>query len=407
MTRHPRVLSPSPDRDDATNEEIAGLLRAACREYGEELDEPAAFRRLSARLPLQVAADSAPRRRWSLFAAPALGALLLVLVWPDREPIEQPMISADIPRVTSAPVPPAPRSAPLTTAETEGASAPKPALPEPAAVIAPSMTPPSVRPPSVTSEGALAPSEPNAPSAVQGRARARRPAGSEPERQGVPRVAVPAPSERTLPSENEADCLELARRGEPRQAEACFEHRARGSGLGAEMALYEVARLRADVLRDGSGALDALREHGVRFPQGSLRHEVDLFEVELLARLGRAREALKGSEELLATASGAERAAELHLLRGNVYRQALSDPVAAEREYARAEALGGASGAQATYLRALCFETLGNAPAAIDGYRRYLSVAGRPQREQARARLQHLERGLRAADFAGQAGSPP
>ena len=88
------------------------------------------------------------------------------------------------------------------------------------------------------------------------------------------------------------------------------------------MALYELARLRRDVLGDADGALAALGDYRQRFPAGSLRNEVEVSRIELLARLKRGPEALEASERLLGTPGGRERAAELRLLRGNVYRAA-------------------------------------------------------------------------------------
>lgn len=186
------------------------------------------------------------------------------------------------------------------------------------------------------------------------------------------------------------DCLELANQGEYRAAEQCFGERATGAGLSAEMALYEKARLRRDVLHDARGALEALNEHRVRFPQGSLRPEVNLSRVELLAELGRGREALRESEALLASPTGKERAAELHVLRGNVYRRDLSDLRAADREYALAEQLGGALGAEASQLRGAVLEALGDVPGALSAYRRYLSVAGRPRSADVSRRVEQL-----------------
>jgi hypothetical protein len=203
-------------------------------------------------------------------------------------------------------------------------------------------------------------------------------------------AAASLPARQSQAAAPESDCLGLARSGQGREAEQCFLARAKGSGIGAELALYEVARLRVDVLTDSAGALQALREYAERFPLGSLRQEVAVFRVELLARSGQAREALDGSAALLASAAGGERAAELHVLRGNIYRQTLGDPAAAEREYARAELSGGAAGAEASYLRGLCLEALGDLPAALARYLQYLSVPGRPQERQARSRREQL-----------------
>jgi hypothetical protein len=207
--------------------------------------------------------------------------------------------------------------------------------------------------------------------------------------------ADPEPSQRPSSSENEAkepdvDCLKLAHEGSPQQADRCFAERAAGSGLRAEMALYEMARLRRDSLGDGSAALVALSEYRQRFPGGTLRHEVDVARVELLVRLGQTREALRESEELLASPAGRSRAAELHVLRGNMYRTALSDPKSAEAEFASAERLGGSLGVEAAYLRGLCLEALGDSRAALQVYQRYLSKPDRPRAAEVRKRVAEL-----------------
>jgi hypothetical protein len=186
------------------------------------------------------------------------------------------------------------------------------------------------------------------------------------------------------------DCLNLARQGETRDAEQCFLQRAAGAGLGAEMALYEVARLRRDVLRDPGGALQALDEYRQRFPSGSLRREADMSYLELLVQLGRSLEALDQSNTLLASGSGRERVAELRLLRGDIFRRNLNDIPSAEREYALAEQLTGAAGAEATYLRGVCLEALGNTQAAAEAFERYLQRSPRPRSDEAQRRLDAL-----------------
>jgi hypothetical protein len=184
--------------------------------------------------------------------------------------------------------------------------------------------------------------------------------------------------------------LRLARKGATSEAEQCFVERARGSGLGAEMALYELGRLRRDVLGDPKGALAALEEHAARFPSGSLRREVEMSHLELLVQSGRSAEALDRSTALLHALSGGERTAELRLLRGDVYRRSLHDFRAAEHEYALAERLGGSAEAEATYLRAVCLEALGEATAASEAYQRYLAKPSRPRAADVQRRLQRL-----------------
>jgi ferric-dicitrate binding protein FerR (iron transport regulator) len=119
---------------------------------------------------------------------------------------------------------------------------------------------------------------------------------------------------------------------------ACWQAQARGQGLAAEIAAYELGRLQRDVLANPAAALEAFQACRLRFPLGSLRPEVDLSIVELLPVLGRYQQALDESAALLAASPGAQRRAELHRLRGDVYRDGLGDTAQAQREYALAGA---------------------------------------------------------------------
>jgi hypothetical protein len=187
------------------------------------------------------------------------------------------------------------------------------------------------------------------------------------------------------------DCLSLARGGKPRDAEACFLERAAGNALGAEMALYEVARLRRDVLANPAGALEALSTYQRRFPQGTLGREVSLSHVELLVEVGRQEEALRESDALLRSGLGSERALELHLLRGHVYRRKMKDLAAAAREYALAERAGGGSAAaDAGYLAGVCQLELGDRAAARGSFERYLASGQSKHREEVRKKLEAL-----------------
>jgi tetratricopeptide (TPR) repeat protein len=187
-----------------------------------------------------------------------------------------------------------------------------------------------------------------------------------------------------------SDCREHARSGELRQAESCYLERAKGSGLDAETAFLEVARLRRDVLDDPSGALNALESYRQRFPSGALRHEADIAHAVLLARLGRSSEALAETERLLDSPQGRERAFELRLMRGNVYRKGLGNTAFAAREYATAEKLERAN-SEASYLLGSCLDELGDAEGAKAAYRRYLVTSPTGKRAtDVRKRLERL-----------------
>jgi hypothetical protein len=214
-----------------------------------------------------------------------------------------------------------------------------------------------------------------------------RPPKAEPD--ALPPAAAPAPAPARAP---ELDCGQLTRSGQPQRAESCYLQQSSGADLAAEMALFEVARLRRDVLGNSVGALEALQRYRARFPTGTLRREVDLAYLVLLTRLGRHDEALGESQRMLDSASGRERTFELHLLRGNIYRKNLQSPAQAAQEYAKAEQLRGAS-TEVTYLRGSCLEQLGDNAGAAAAYRRYLEKSPTGQRAaEVRQRLDGLSR---------------
>jgi hypothetical protein len=210
-------------------------------------------------------------------------------------------------------------------------------------------------------------------------------------------VNVEAPSSVARAVEPRLDCSDLLQK-DARAAEHCYAQRAaESSGLSAEAALYELARLRRDVQRDAKGALAALNEYRDRFPRGSLRNEVGLSRVELLSELGRGREALNEAEALLGSAKGGERAAELHLLRGDIFRKDLADFAQAAQEYSKAEKFGGGFGAEATRLRGLSLEALGDVEGALAAYRRYLSGPDQPRKGEVHRRVEALTSTQRGA----------
>ena len=76
------------------------------------------------------------------------------------------------------------------------------------------------------------------------------------------------------------DCLRLARDGVTDAAIVCFEGQATQSGLAAEIALLELARIRRDVKGDPAAAERLIAEHRRRFPNGALAAEARAFRVE-------------------------------------------------------------------------------------------------------------------------------
>jgi hypothetical protein len=209
-------------------------------------------------------------------------------------------------------------------------------------------------------------------------------------------ASIPMVADAPPPPDPVRTCTFLLAGGTALDAVACYRRLAAGETLVAETALYEAARLQAQQLHDLPGALASLREHRHRFPGGALRAEADLSLVELLPRLGRFREALDESGALLAREPRHERAAELHLLRGNILRESFRDYRRAEREYAavRDAARAGDTSTiadDAAFFQAVCLEA-GSRHEAADAYRRYLARAAPGHAAAARQRLSALLR---------------
>jgi tetratricopeptide (TPR) repeat protein len=173
---------------------------------------------------------------------------------------------------------------------------------------------------------------------------------------------------------------------------SCWRTHATGAGLRAEVALYRMGTIARDELGDPTQALAAFEELRRRYPDGTLRGEAELSIVGLLARSGRYTEALAESATLLGQRSGTERAAELHVLRGNVYREGLGDLTRAASEYGLASVETGrpATVDEALFLHAVTLEALGRQTDAVERYRQYLTRVHPAHEKEARKRLQRL-----------------
>jgi hypothetical protein len=110
-------------------------------------------------------------------------------------------------------------------------------------------------------------------------------------------------------------CAQLARAGSAEQARDCYEKLSSGSGMSAELALFEQARLEGKALRKPERALRTLEAHRRRFPQGSLRAEVMLAQIDWLLATGDSVRALQVVDEALASGLLRERTSELERLR--------------------------------------------------------------------------------------------
>jgi hypothetical protein len=88
--------------------------------------------------------------------------------------------------------------------------------------------------------------------------------------------------------------------------------------MSAELALFEQARLEGKSLRRPDLALSTLDDYRRRFPNGSLRGEVMLAQIDWLLASGNAPRALLVVDEALASGLLRERTPELERLRAKL-----------------------------------------------------------------------------------------
>jgi tetratricopeptide (TPR) repeat protein len=199
------------------------------------------------------------------------------------------------------------------------------------------------------------------------------------------RTATPA-----APVALRRDCGQLAASKRAQEALTCYQEQAAQNGLAGETALYELARLWRDSFGELDRALAAFQAQRSRFPSGVLRTEADLSIIELLPRLDRHADALAESERFLAAHPRAERNGEIHLLRGNIFREVLRDLDHAEREYALGAGARGRVGDDSRFMHAVCLEALGRVDQARKAYETYLLQSGATHAPEAKKRLERL-----------------
>jgi hypothetical protein len=116
-------------------------------------------------------------------------------------------------------------------------------------------------------------------------------------------------------------CAEIARGGAAEEAIACYEKLASGSGVSAELALFEQARLAGKMLDQPERALLTLQRYRERFPHGALRAEVMLAQIDWLVTSGQSSRALALVDEALRSGLLQERATELEQARSRLQRE--------------------------------------------------------------------------------------
>ncbi|MES1182865.1 MAG: hypothetical protein ABUL60_03565 [Myxococcales bacterium] len=160
------------------------------------------------------------------------------------------------------------------------------------------------------------------PSAAQLKPSAQRASGQEPARvvehhEPETKTDAASPADAEAPGSAGA-CAQLARSGSAQQALDCYAKLTQGSGMTAELSLFEQARLEGKVMRRPELALRTLDDYRRRFPHGSLRAEVMLAQIDWLLAAGDSVKALQTVDEALASGLLRERTAELERLRATL-----------------------------------------------------------------------------------------
>lgn len=276
---------------------VPGRLVDASGPSGELLRQALADREQDRALPRFVALRERRARRLRSYriagAVTAAGVTLLALLALRTVPSasEAPAIVAEQFVIRSGHEP-----SPAASAVAEPHTASSPLASVPAAAGAPAVDRPKQRAASAT----RLPLEP--PNAAVGEA--------------VPSVAE------TAALGSAKTCAEIARSGAAEEAIACYARLAGGSGVSAELALFEQARLAGKVLHQPERALRTLANYRERFPQGALRAEVMLAQIDWLVTSGQSARALVLVEEALRSGLLQERATELGQLRDRLEREA-------------------------------------------------------------------------------------
>lgn len=233
------------------------------------------------------------------------------LWWSERSETEPSIAPEDLSAFVAQRVDAKDTAPPADVAGMRSASSPR--TTEPAATQPSSSAPESVGVPAPGRHGQSA----------AGQADTRRALG----RESTPSSAAPStsrssPSPRSVPlgasSAVEERCSDWTNRGEYAAAAECYARKAQGSGVGAEWALLEKARIHSRAQGKPEEALRALDEYERRFAAGSLAREARLSRIEILATTGRTEQALRALDDVLGRDQIPERTGELLLLRAQL-----------------------------------------------------------------------------------------
>jgi TolA-binding protein len=144
----------------------------------------------------------------------------------------------------------------------------------------------------------------------------------------------------------------LARSGQFQDAAAMFAKVAVARGAYADLALFELGRLKQQRLSDPAGSLATFERYRREFPRGALRQEVDFSSIEALLSLSLDDRAGTAIDGFLSAYPKNERRGELLLVRGDLSRKK-GDCARALSFYSQVEG-GGAAADDALYAAAYC-----------------------------------------------------
>lgn len=185
----------------------------------------------------------------------------------------------------------------------------------------------------------------------------------------APAAAEPTGAPPSLTRDLYAQASSLSAHGRYAEAAAELQTLIEGGGPHLDLALYELARLRQAHLGDLPGAIELFDRYRSSYPHGALEPEAGLSIIQAELARGELDRARTEMDRFLAEHPGSERAEEVHLLRGNVLREARQCAQAIE-DYRLCKDPGVAD--DALYFTAWCEKRLGHAEAAIGALRGYL-----------------------------------
>ena len=163
----------------------------------------------------------------------------------------------------------------------------------------------------------------------------------------------------------------LQTQGDARGAGAALEQLIAHGDPRADIALYDLGRLRLRELADPKGALDAFYQYRGRYPDGPLKQEVDISIIEAVLATSDLQTALAEMTRFLAAYPDSERRSEVHLLRGNVQRES-GQYAAALADYGQVGK--GPFSDDALYFSAWCHQKLGESTAFKSALAEYLRL---------------------------------